>query len=79
MTEIDIEPPDEQLVKTLRTRRPAPSRRFGGRLRERLTELESRSNCPARLWTLVAAYASSGALLLLLAALGASGGGPFGS
>jgi hypothetical protein len=69
---------DEQLERTHRAGRPSPSREFGAHLRERLTELESSSRRPARLWELVAAYLTSGALLLLLAALGASGGGPFG-
>jgi len=69
---------DEGLVAAaLEQRRPAPSRQFTMRLREHLTELEARAHRPARLRLLVAAYISCGALVLALAALGATGHGPF--
>jgi hypothetical protein len=73
------EPPvDEQLADELRTRRPAPRREFDVALRQRLSALEAQSRRPEHLKEMVVAYACSGALLLILAALGASGSGPFG-
>jgi hypothetical protein len=70
---------DSQADATLRERRPRPARDFGDRLRARLMELDAGARRPPRLWLLVVAYVCSGAVLLLLAALSASGGGPFGS
>ena len=70
---------DDQLDARLRHDRPAPSRSFTARLRETLLERDAQARRPARLWLLVFAYVCSGAVLLLLAALGAFGGGPFGS
>ena len=70
---------DDQLDARLRRERPAPSGTFTTRLRERLLERDAQARRPARLWLLVFAYLCSGAVLLLLAALGAFGGGPFGS
>jgi hypothetical protein len=70
---------DKQLDASLQQRRPAPSRDFGAGLRARLLALHASEQRPARLWLLVGAYAGSGTLLLILAALGAVGNGPFGS
>jgi hypothetical protein len=69
---------DELLAAAIRKRRPRPNTDFGSRLRERLMALEARSHRPDHLWWLVGAYVCAGVILLLLAALGASGGGPFG-
>jgi hypothetical protein len=69
---------DERLAAAIRKRRPRPNTDFGWRLRERLMALEARSHRPDHLWWFVAAYVCAGAILLLLAALGASGSGPFG-
>jgi hypothetical protein len=71
--------PGQQLDAALRGQRPTPSRPFAGSLRDRLVELEARAHRPPRLWALIAAYSFSGVLLLVLAAIGALGGGPFGS
>jgi hypothetical protein len=77
MTEPDLL--DPKLDAELREQRPRPSGRLRTELRQRLLELNARDRRPARLWLLVAAYTGSGAVLLVLAAFGASGGGPFGS
>ncbi len=73
------EQPDRATESALRKGRPSPAPEFGSTLRERLIAADARTRRPARLWLLVAAYISSGVLLLILAALSASGGGPFGS
>lgn len=73
MTERD--PNERPLEDTLQARRPAPARQFSDRLRAHLLEIDARERSPARLWTLVGAYAGSGALLLVLAAIAAAGGG----
>jgi hypothetical protein len=70
---------EERLDAALRGQRPAPSGPFAGGLRDRLAELEARAHRPPRLWALIAAYSLSGMLLLVLAVVGALGGGPFGS
>jgi len=68
---------DEELARRLRAERPAPASAFGAELRERLHVLRWGPSRPAHLWLLVAAWVSCGLLLLLLAALGAAGSGPF--
>jgi hypothetical protein len=73
----DTEHRDEQLSRTLRDRRPAPHAAFGDELRDQLRVLRWGPSRPAHLWLLVAAWASCGVVLLLLAALGAGGSGPF--
>jgi hypothetical protein len=75
----DRDPTERQLDAALRRRRPAPSRSFGADLRDQLLELDARARRPPHLRILVATYICSGLLLLLLAALGAAGVGPFGS
>ena len=75
----EVEQPDQHLDDTLRRGRPRPRRAFGAGLRQRLVELDARARRPARLREMVIAYIGAGGLLLLLAALGAGGGGLFGS
>jgi hypothetical protein len=70
---------DRTADRSLRRARPEPGRDFGEQLRAQLLEQHAAGRRPARLWLLVAAYVCSGVVLLLLAALSASGGGPFGS
>jgi hypothetical protein len=79
MPENQTDMPEERLDAALRAKRPLPSRPFAGGLRDRLVELQARAHRPPRLWALIAAYSLSGVLLLVLAAVGALGGGPFGS
>lgn len=67
-----------RLAERLERQRPVPRAAFRGELRRRLfgtpTERQWR---PANLRVLIAAYSGSGALLLLIAALGLAGAGPF--
>jgi hypothetical protein len=71
----EFEPQDRELEGALDAGRPEPSRQFGDRLRARLLELQARENRPDHLWALVGAYAGSGTLLLVLAAIAAVNGG----
>jgi hypothetical protein len=71
-------PRDPELEAELRRERPAPSREFGDRLRERLLVAELAAHRPPNLWLLVAAYVACGIVLLVIAAVGA-GGALFGS
>jgi len=73
----DPEPTDERLARQLHARRPEPSTEFASVLRERLTEQRWLPHRPAHLWPLAAAWLCCGLLLLVLAALGAAGSGPF--
>jgi hypothetical protein len=68
---------DERFARKLRDGRPAPRAAFGDELREQLHTLRWNPSRPAHLWILVAAWVSCGVVLLLLAALGAGGSGPF--
>jgi hypothetical protein len=77
MTEPEHDRPDEQLARTLRAARPAPAEAFGSELREQLRAQRWGPSRPVRLWLLVVAWVSCGLVLLLLAALGAAGSGPF--
>jgi hypothetical protein len=77
MTDTEHQHDDERLARTLRDRRPAPRAAFGDDLREQLRALRWNPSRPAHLWLLVAAWVSCGIFLLLLAALGAGGSGPF--
>jgi hypothetical protein len=70
-------PPENGLVEGLRARRPLPRREFADDLRTHLLQAQARVRRPKRLRLLVAAYLACGAVLLVLAAVGASGGGPF--
>jgi hypothetical protein len=49
---------------------PAPSPEFGDRLRQHLRDLDAALRRPANLWTLVAAYAIAGLVLLIAAVAG---------
>jgi hypothetical protein len=71
-------PRDPELEAELRRERPAPSRDFGDRLRDRLLAAELATHRPPNLWLLVAAYVACGIVLLVIAAVGA-GGALFGS
>jgi hypothetical protein len=46
---------------------PAPARDFADRLRERLRALEAQARRPPHLWTMIAAYALAGLVLLVIA------------
>lgn len=73
----DAEPRHEQLRQKLARSRPVPRGRFVTDLRRRLTDLEGRAGRPPYLWALIAGYLAAGLLLLALAAMSATGGGPF--
>jgi hypothetical protein len=75
----DIERTDPEADRTLRRGRPKPDGQFDAGLRERLLAQHAAARRPPRLWLLVGVYVLSGLILLILAALSASGGGPFGS
>lgn len=65
---------DKRVEDALTTGRPEPAPRFEDELRGRLRELEAREGRPAQLWTLIAAYAACGLVLLIVAAIVATGG-----
>ena len=65
-----------RLAERLEAERPIPSTAFRGDLRRRLLAQGPRRARPARLRALIAGYAASGALLLLVAALSVAGAGP---
>ena len=46
-----------------------PPREFRDRLRDRLRAQDASARCPPHLWVIVAAYAGSGLVLLLIAAI----------
>lgn len=64
------------LAQRLRAARPLPAAAFRGRLGRHLAG-QPRRFAPARLRLLIATYAASGLVLLVLGAVGASGHGPF--
>jgi hypothetical protein len=70
-------PDDDRIARTLLTQRPQPGAAFASDLREQLRALRWAPSRPAQLWLLVAAWVACGIVLLLLAALGAGGTGPF--
>lgn len=72
-------PPLEELDARLRTARPVPRASFRGDLRRRLLEQRENEATSRRLRFLITAYASSGAALLAIAAVGIAGVGPFGA
>jgi hypothetical protein len=65
------------LAARLREERPLPAASFRGDLLRRLQRRRQRSIAPVRLRRMVAAYTSSGSLLLAIAAIGVGGAGPF--
>lgn len=79
-----LEPPEVDaliaLAERLRAERPVPRAAFRGDVRRRLDPargVRTRRRRPARLRLLVSMYLGSGTALLLLAATGLAGGGPF--
>jgi len=74
MNDIDDLYEDETLEERLRSERPVPSAAFRSRLHAHLLE-RSRST-PQRLRLMIGAYAGSGVMALMLAALGVLGLGP---
>ncbi len=79
----DLEPgaPEELIVlaERLERERPVPSAAFRGELRRRLTTAERLRSRPARLRLLIAGYAGTGSLLMLVGAASAAGVGPLGA
>ena len=78
----DLEPGAEDAIVTLGQQlldgRPLPSPAFCGGLRRHLVSRSGRLAAPARLRSLIAAYAGAGTLLLAAGALSAAGLGPLG-
>jgi hypothetical protein len=76
----DLEPGESpevvQLAERLLAARPVPRAAFRGDLGRRLRSRSPRMR--ARLRLVIAGYAASGALLLMVGAIGAAGGGPLG-
>jgi hypothetical protein len=71
----------DSVAERLRDERPVPRAGFRAELRAHLRDLEAERHPawrPKRLRVLVGAYAGSGFLLLIVAALGLSGAGPLG-
>jgi hypothetical protein len=80
MNEFNDDPTLERMAQRLEAERPVPRAGFRGALRRRLLATErSEGAAPARVRAQIAAYAGSGATLLLLAAAGVAGIGPFGA
>jgi hypothetical protein len=65
-----------EIERLLESSRPLPSPAFRGALRRRLLATRP-PPVPLRVRRVIAAYAGSGAILLLVAAVGIAGGGPF--
>jgi hypothetical protein len=73
-------PPEDEVADRLSRERPVPQPAFRGDLRRRLTDLRSAGvGRPRHLKLLIAANASGGALLLVVALIGVLGSGPFAS
>ena len=71
----------ESVAERLQDERPVPRGGFRAELRAHLRDLESDRRPawrPKRLGVLIGAYAGSGFVLLVVAALGLSGAGPLG-
>jgi hypothetical protein len=68
-----------RLERRLQDERPIPSAGFRAMLRQRLTAGSAGTTTvrPRLLWAQVAAYAGSGLALLMVAAAGVLGSGPF--
>lgn len=64
------------IERRLETERPVPRAAFRGELRQRLVTTSTRAK-PGRARLLVAAYGGSGLMLLVVAAIGVAGAGPF--
>ena len=69
---------DDPLSQRLEAERPVPRAGFRAELRSRLLQAADRRRAaPGRLRLLIGAYAGAGAALLLIAAIGVGGAGPF--
>ena len=76
--ETDHDPALDDIASRLEDERPIPSAGFRGELRRGLiARLERDAFAGARLRRLIFAYATSGAALLAVAAVGLAGAGPF--
>ena len=74
----DHDPEFDALTRRLEDDRPIPSAGFRGELRRSLiARMEADRFAGARLRRLIFAYATSGAALLAVAAIGLVGAGPF--
>lgn len=72
------DPQLREIVARLESERPTASLEFRARvLEELLSSRPAESRPSARAWALVTAYAGSGLLLIVVAALGLVGTGPF--
>jgi hypothetical protein len=69
----------EEIDAVLRAARPVPGAAFRGDLRRRLLAQGEEATASRRLHLLITAYASTGAALLVVAAIGVAGVGPFGA
>jgi hypothetical protein len=70
----------ERMAQRLEAERPVPHPAFRGELRRELLATERSGKAPpARLRARITAYAGSGAAMLLIAAVGLAGIGPFGA
>lgn len=77
MTDRIDHPELDPIAERLQAERPIPRAGFRAELRRRLLfELERGRPAPRRLRLLLAAYAGSGALLLVVAAVSVAGAGP---
>ena len=69
---------DDPVADLLRAERPVPRAGFRAALRARILSMSgARRAAPPRLRVLIAAYAASGAVVLLVIAIGTAGAGPF--
>jgi len=67
----------DQIAARLQAERPIPRPAFRGEARRRLlANADRRPVAPPRLRLVIGAFASSGAALLAIAAIGLAGGGP---
>jgi hypothetical protein len=78
----EVEEHEARLVTLLRANRRAPTPSFRGELRRKLMPIESgrgfrRLNRPRSVPRLIAGYALTGFLLLVMAGVGIAGAGPF--
>lgn len=65
------------IIARLEAERPLPRAAFRGQLRRELSSSAERRIAPGRLRLLIGGYATSGAALLAIAAVGLAGVGPF--
>jgi hypothetical protein len=75
----DFASADAEVGRRLAAERPVPRAGFRAELRSSLMRSQGSEVAPRRLGLLIAAYAGSGAALLILAGLGLAGSGPLGA